>query len=94
MTTSVTEDGKVLVKWAPPLEHQQNGFIDKYAILVTDQITGDKSAKLVDSSLLQYDITNLLQPEHSYDVEVRAHNRNGFGPTSPAVSVALPPRRK
>lgn len=88
VTAIITDKGEVLVQWAPPLEYRQNGYIDKYSILLTDKETGEERETFVDSFLFQYNIRSLLLSGHFYSLRVRGHNSDGYGPYSEALAVS------
>ena len=90
MTATFTTKGRITVRWSPPLEYHQNGFIDQYQIRLIDPEHGGNLFVVVNSSSLQYSFSlSSLSPGYSYTIQVSGHNSDGYGPYSLPVSIIM-----
>ena len=84
VAVTATTKREITVRWSPPFEYHQNGFIDQYQIRLIGK--GGNLLVLVSSSSLKYSFSN-LSPGYFYTIEVCGHNSDGFGPYSSPVSI-------
>lgn len=82
---NISSSRTVELTWIPPLEQEQNGFIEEYVINITRE---GNSLDQVVSVMTSLAISN-LSPYTNYSFSVAAVTV-GVGPFSPEVTVTMP----
>ena len=82
---NISSPQTIELTWIPPLEQEQNGFIEEYVINITRE--GDSLDQVV-SVMTSLMISN-LSPYTNYSFSVAAVTV-GVGPFSPVVTITMP----
>lgn len=88
-SVNITNSRTVELAWIPPLEQEQNGFIEEYVINITRE--GDSLDQVV--SIMTSIVISNLSPFTNYSFSVAAVTV-GVGPFSPAVTITMPEHGK
>ncbi|XP_058584320.1 receptor-type tyrosine-protein phosphatase S isoform X4 [Neofelis nebulosa] len=82
--------GTVLLRWLPPVPAERNGAIVKYTVAVREAGALGPARETELPAVAEPGAENVLtlqglKPDTAYDLQVRAHTRQGPGPYSPPV---------
>uniref|UniRef100_A0A8C7B5M3 protein-tyrosine-phosphatase n=1 Tax=Neovison vison TaxID=452646 RepID=A0A8C7B5M3_NEOVI len=82
--------GTVLLRWLPPVPAERNGAIVKYTVAVREAGALGPAQETELPAAAEPGAENVLtlrglKPDTAYDLQVRAHTRQGPGPYSPPV---------
>ncbi|XP_030891369.1 receptor-type tyrosine-protein phosphatase S [Leptonychotes weddellii] len=82
--------GTVLLRWLPPVPAERNGAIVKYTVAVREAGALGPARETELPAAAEAGAENVLtlqglKPDTAYDLQVRAHTRQGPGPYSPPV---------
>uniref|UniRef100_A0A452RIY3 protein-tyrosine-phosphatase n=1 Tax=Ursus americanus TaxID=9643 RepID=A0A452RIY3_URSAM len=82
--------GTVLLRWLPPVPAERNGAIVKYTVAVREAGALGPARETELPAAAEPGAENVLtlqglKPDTAYDLQVRAHTRQGPGPYSPPV---------
>ena len=83
---SSVDSSSLLLEWNPPSPGTENGIIQNYTVIVTEQQTGMTSQY---TSVDNFIMISSLHPYYTYTVTVAAVTVVGSGPTN-VLTVELP----